>query len=492
MSSRHRPCEHCRKQHLKCEGYPVCMRCKSFNRECQRVETKWRFRHNVPLPYARETSTHPRNITGNAPGVRTSSTLPAFSPSISAFTVRHAARPLSAQDACLLRYFVEDLSRWFDLTDPRKHFATAIPQRARECSTLLDAILSVSARHFSTLPLHTKTEILRIYGLQTELSITEETVIHYHNRCIAELRILSDRPDAVMDENLLAAVVILRFFEELDNPFTSPPTETALHGLHVFLRAQASSALDSSCLASVSIRQSAFWVGFRQEFNLAFAQQRTTRLPLEISAKYLEFSETDDYIWTNRLIVFGARILNYCYGQLQPGPDDEYSELVQLRDQWVASRPRSFAPFYSKESSHSSSSDIFPKIWYMEDCHIVAAQTLSLLDILLAAYSPSLSRPGIGLGKSRKQNSEIENTNARIRALVLDICGMALSNRQSRPAGLTACIAINLNADRFTDQNEQRALMELVIRTTKESNYWPTSESERRLRVEWGWDFKEL
>ncbi|KAL4771341.1 hypothetical protein BDW60DRAFT_208297 [Aspergillus nidulans var. acristatus] len=58
-----------------------------------------------------------------------------------------------------------------------------------------------------------------------------------------------------MDEDLLAAVVVLRFFEELDNPFTSPPTETVLQGLHVFLRAQASSALS---IPGPGVRQAAF------------------------------------------------------------------------------------------------------------------------------------------------------------------------------------------------------------------------------------------
>jgi hypothetical protein len=42
-------------------------------------------------------------------------------------------------------------------------------------------------------------------------------VIHYHSRCIAELRVLASEAQAVMDEDLLAAVVVLRFFEKLDS-----------------------------------------------------------------------------------------------------------------------------------------------------------------------------------------------------------------------------------------------------------------------------------
>ncbi|KAL4909340.1 hypothetical protein BDW74DRAFT_187516 [Aspergillus multicolor] len=375
---------------------------------------------------------------------------------------------ISPREACLFRYFIEDFPRWFDLTDPRNHFATIIPQRARSNPILLDAILAASARYFSTLPPDQETQTMRHYGLSTspshlhdldsELSITEETVILYHSRCIAELRVLANEPHAVMDEDLLAAVVVLRFFEELDNPFTSPPTETALQGLRVFLRAQASSAL--SCPGP---RQAAFWIGFGQEFNLAFSQQRHTNLPLEVIQLYLNFTEAEDNVWTNRLVVLVAR---------------EYSGLVQIRDNWVAKKPRSFAPIYIENPSDT----IFTKVWYTDDSHITAAQTLLLLNTLLLAYSPSIPQ----IGPSRR--TTLESIAAQIRTIVLEICGIALANRQSRPAGLAPCIAINLCADRLTDRQEKRALMGLVVGTTRESNYWPTKEAEKRLREIWGWD----
>lgn len=53
-------------------------------------------------------------------------------------------------------------------------------------------------------------------GLQQELIVSEAAVLDYHSRCIAHLRLLANEPDAIMDENLLAAAVVLRFYEELD------------------------------------------------------------------------------------------------------------------------------------------------------------------------------------------------------------------------------------------------------------------------------------
>ncbi|KAL4817397.1 hypothetical protein BDW67DRAFT_184061 [Aspergillus spinulosporus] len=498
-------------QHVKCVGYPTCTRCEKSHRECRRVETRWRFRHTVPAVQHVDITTKLRTAGSDAesaglnspPGTTprapissyfrsgSVSTSPAEAPASANISVssscNHFPWPrLNLREACLLRYFVEDLSRWFDLTDPRNHFATCIPQRARSNPTLLDAILAVSARHFSTLSTAQKTHILRLYGLAdtqiqgSDLNITEETVIHYHSRCIAELRVLASEPQAVMDEDLLAAVVVLRFFEELDYPFTSPPTETALQGLHVFLRAQASSAL--SC-PGPGVRQAAFWVGFRQEFNLAFSQQRTTNLPLDVSRNYLKITEAEDHVWTNRLVVLGAMVLEFCYGNHAGGSGGDYGELIRLRDEWVAKRPKSFAPIYVEPPTlDSGTGNIFPRIWYADDTHITAAQTLCLLDILFISFAPSTPR----LGPSRRQ--ELDAADEKIRKIVLEICGMALSNRQCKPAGGTACIAINLCADRFTDKNEQRALMGLVVGTMRESNYWTMVEGERRLRMAWGWD----
>jgi hypothetical protein len=118
------------------------------------------------------------------------------------------------------------------------------------------------------------------------------------------------------------------------------------------------------------------------------------------------------------------------------------------------------------------------------NAHIVAAQTLRLLDILLTAYSPYIPR----VGPSRR--TEMEAVDTKIRQIVLDVCGMGLSNRQSPPAALTACIAIIICADWFVDVGlgVQKALMEVVVRTTEENNYWPTGESQVRLRQVWGWN----
>lgn len=85
------------------------------------------------------------------------------------------------------------------------------------CLPLLNAILSVSARHFSTLSRSKQADITERYGVRDRMLIGEETALHYHSKAISHLRSVSEEPNAVMDEDLLVAVVILRFYEELDS-----------------------------------------------------------------------------------------------------------------------------------------------------------------------------------------------------------------------------------------------------------------------------------
>lgn len=97
-----------------------------------------------------------------------------------------------------------------------------VPQRVRSCQPLFNAVLSASARHFTTLPDYKQKEKILKLGLQQDLIISEAAVLDYHSRCIAHLRFLANEPDAIMDENLLAAAVVLRFYEELDCMLATP------------------------------------------------------------------------------------------------------------------------------------------------------------------------------------------------------------------------------------------------------------------------------
>lgn len=95
-----------------------------------------------------------------------------------------------------------------------KHFASIVPQRAKTCPPLQDAIFTASARHLSRLRNRDKGPIEYFGKILPDLRM--ETAVQYHNRCINHLVSLSGDPREVLDEGLLAAAVILRFYEEVD------------------------------------------------------------------------------------------------------------------------------------------------------------------------------------------------------------------------------------------------------------------------------------
>ncbi|GES62676.1 hypothetical protein P170DRAFT_259629 [Aspergillus terreus] len=232
-----------------------------------------------------------------------------------------------------------------------------------------------------------------------------------------------------MDEYLLAAFMILRFYEELDSPFIDPPSETALRGLQVFIEAQTASALSSP-----GLRQAAFWV--------------------DIYDSYLLWQTAPDHVWVNHLLIICAMAIQCCYDRSQTTA--RYDEIVSRRSQWLKCCPPSFSPVYFEAADHAAG-ELFPRMWYLDDCHIVVVQNVGLMDILLAAYSQA------------------------------PICGAELSNRQSPAALLTASIAIAICGERSTNCPEQQALMSILMSMSQDNNYWPSQAVQERLKRTWVW-----
>lgn len=48
------------------------------------------------------------------------------------------------------------------------------------------------------------------------LHLHPDTAVEYHTQCIKHLASLAEQPQAIYDDNLLAASVVLRLYEELD------------------------------------------------------------------------------------------------------------------------------------------------------------------------------------------------------------------------------------------------------------------------------------
>ncbi|KAJ5107134.1 hypothetical protein N7456_003809, partial [Penicillium angulare] len=309
-----------------------------------------------------------------------------------------------------------------------RHFATVAPHRAASCPALLYAIFSASARHISR---RNNLEARSKMPMQNKRpNIGPEVALEYQNLCISQLMALSGDASEVKDENLLAASVILRFYEELDAPLIGADDETYLNGTLFFLAAQSEPAV-----CSRGLQNAAFWVGIRQKIHAAFIQQRSIQFDFHCfdGSNYKTIESADDSTWANRIVLHCAEILAYCYGNESRGIES-YKRLIKFSEDWYAYKPSSFNPIYY-QAPNIVKKEIFPQIWFLGDCH--AIQHWHLAQILLAAFDPRVPRMG---PNQKKAVAEIEG---EIKKNMFSLCGIGFSNKTA-PGPITACMGVSM------------------------------------------------
>jgi hypothetical protein len=369
----------------------------------------------------------------------------------------------------------------------------------------LHAIFTAAARTLTRIPKYRTSDGVIVYHGITLHNLTSETAIKYHNACIAYLIELAKDEENVRDENLLAAAVILRYYEELDTSLTDEDTEMFLGVSQVFINAQASNAFSplpsSSCVDSTQpawlenaskdsiassrfFRHAAFRMALRQEITSAFLKQRSIRLPLEAWASLRSSSDAEDAVWTDRIVIFCADVLQFCFGEDNlrgRNQVERWNELKNFEMSWRVSKPPSFGAIHYREADPSAG-EVFPQIWYLAECQRSGMQYLDLACVLLTVYDPTTPRLGIRASAARRR------TSTEVQKLVLRLCGIALSNRTSQPALVMAAMAISMCGEYFSDPAQQRGMIDLLVELELE-HAWPTSKIVRDLKLLWMWDF---
>ncbi|KAL4978287.1 hypothetical protein BDW66DRAFT_158365 [Aspergillus desertorum] len=377
--------------------------------------------------------------------------------------------PNSTLEFNLLGYFIDHLSMWLDLCDPERHFQIVVPHRARSCPPLLNAILAASARNLTRLPKYrTASGAVENSGRILQ-DLTDETALHYQHQ---------------MNEDLLAAAIILRFYEEVDYPLQEDrrDNELFLRVLNMFIEAQIPNAyrsppslqtviptLESRWYMS-SLWKAAFWVAFRQEVYSAF-QQRPFNMSLSRCDVFRSFTPGEDALWTARLVIFCADVLEFCYGNTAHAPTQEstrerWDELNALSHKWAEFLPSSFEPIYCREA-YRQNGEVFPVICYLSHIHVAGVQHLELARTLLAVYNPAIRRLGLGYRESmRNLSRDLRATNP--------------------PSLTTALLGIVVCGEHIEDEAEQRAILGLLDELEYHHG-WPVASYRDQLKESWGW-----
>jgi len=95
------------------------------------------------------------------------------------------------QEAALMRYYVTDLTPWFDHSDTVKHFGSVLPTLAVTCPPLLNAMFAIASQHLSLMG-----------KLDSSISL------HYQDECFRTL--LPELKTKAFEAPMLAAVSIIR------------------------------------------------------------------------------------------------------------------------------------------------------------------------------------------------------------------------------------------------------------------------------------------
>ncbi|KAK5102257.1 hypothetical protein LTR70_010448 [Exophiala xenobiotica] len=420
-------------------------------------------------------------------------------------------------ETILLRYFHEELAPWFDICDPSHHFADILPRNARKAGPLRSALLTISARNLSHNQIfRSHTGVVQWQG-HVLPNLTEELAISYHNECIRELLQLSLNQKKLYDETLLAAVVILRTDEEMLHEVEDkqlflriaslfidaqlPPFLALPHtSPRIFYRTAAEdaasppSAQTNSDLESSGLRQACFWTALRQDLHAALLKQQSVKFPLSRCEAFRQLSPATDAVWANRLVVFCADVLEFCYGsesidaKVLPAFTDRerWRQLQSYEESLCASLPSSFEPIYCREPD-TGQGEVFPSLFYLETTHTSGITYIELARMLLRVFNPT--RPKLGHGYLRATKAVAVS----IRKTLFRLCGIALSNNNLCPPGLVnASLGIALFGEYFEDPVERNALLGVLSLMIQRYNYYPTAQIANSLRQAWLLDEHEM
>ncbi|KAH7259460.1 uncharacterized protein BKA55DRAFT_537157 [Fusarium redolens] len=363
------------------------------------------------------------------------------------------------QEACLLRYFVEELSHWLDLCDERRHFQLVVPLRARHHPPLLYAIFALSARHLSRLPKY-KTPQGILYQGQLLPKLTPHDAVEYTLKCIPALRDFHLIQDDEKLESIIATAVILRQLEEIDDEEdqdqernqrrNAKPQVNFLAIIDAVLRSPPSRTL----FGRRSLIQAAYWMAVRQELYHSFTKRHPPKMILD--PEYGHGASK-----ANKIVLHTAQVAKWRWAD---GSEQEWLRLQKQGEVLEEEALKEYQPFYVRPADRSNG-EIFPIIWYSSALEVTTMQLSIIAKMVLMAENPFLG----GNSSTRAQWREIEN---QVRQMILDLCGISLCHPACPPALVHAAFGMELYGDFFTDHYERRALRGVVDKF-RDARAWP-------------------
>lgn len=369
-----------------------------------------------------------------------------FSPSTSA--IAHERTFLSSErEVHLMRHWIDNVSHYFDYFDQERHFAIDVPQRAKGNEVLCVAILALSARH-----------------LNLTQGSDSYTADKYLERCVSLLIPQMADPKAAADDAFFAAVVILRFLEELDVSVSGYDSEGHIVGTRA-----AMNAIQQQPVPLYGLRRACYWVAYRQEIQNSILTQRPLQWHLP---DYNDLADPpEDFTWALRANELLANAADVVFESEPPSPE-RITRVQNSLDTWTRNRPASFDELWTQPASYGGT---FDRTYYHNTYHVMAHCYHTQAHMLVAAYAPP-SMDGFESDEMEKSKIILED--------IKRICGMTLANPQGPGSWERAALAIELFGDRFYLQQDRENILQFLTEVERKCA-WMSSGTRWRLRRVW-------
>lgn len=206
----------------------------------------------------------------------------------------------------------------FDHCDDRRHFQFVVPRRAAQCSALKNAVFALSSRHLSRLPQYMTPDGV-FYRGQSLPSLTHTTSVEYMLQCIPELVKFPEIQDSRDQENIMAAAVILRQYEEIEEELEEGDERSYASDKVNFL-AITQTIIDRmiSTPLHYSLAAAAYWIAIRQEVYFGLTRQRCPQFRLGTN-------HWQNISVVNTVIVFTGQVARWRWGMKKAEEWSKYS-----------------------------------------------------------------------------------------------------------------------------------------------------------------------
>jgi hypothetical protein len=265
------------------------------------------------------------------------------------------------------------------MIDDEQHFRNHVVQRAKKNSTLMNAILALSARQLSR-----------------TTDFDPFVADAYYQRCFETLIPALNDSVAIRDESLLAATIILRLMEEMNISILGSDPQGHLLGTQAIITA---AEHQYAATSGPNFRQAIYWAAFRQELWIALMYQRPFQLHIFPADRSLD--PASDSIWATRTIAHLGDVSNFAFGEERHSVK-RYSQLMDENTAWRTRRPDSFDPFFYRQDRDGSGRN-FPDIRFHEKQHVMGMQYNTLAHVLLVVHDPTIPQ----LGPSHKASRQV-------------------------------------------------------------------------------------